>query len=401
MDLLAIFEDERVGNFYPISETRHLSELLVGGRTLIERAKQLFPDHQILQVGRKRIEEHLSISREFLTSNADSVLFLNARLLPSEALVAQLPAENNWRVGENQTLVASLDRELLNSTVMEGEHLEFSADHSLPTLKMHGLKVYEYLWDLLDDNGPRIAEDFFFYADQPGLEVPSNVSVVNQDQVFVDESASLGAGVVLDANGGPIVIESGVTIMPGAVLLGPCFIGRNSTIKVGAKIYGDTTIGEWSKVGGEVENSIVLGYSNKQHDGFLGHSYLGSWVNLGADTNTSDLKNNYGTISVDVPHQGVVDSGRMMLGTLMGDHSKTSINTMLNTGTMVGVFANIFGSGFPPKSVPSFSWGGADGMVPYRLEAAFEVAERVMARRNIPFTTEDRRLLQEIWEATR
>ncbi len=249
MDLLAIFEDERVGNFYPISETRHLSELLVGGRTLIERAKQLFPDHQILQVGRKRIEEHLSISREFLTSNADSVLFLNARLLPSEALVAQLPAENNWRVGENQTLVASLDRELLNSTVMEGEHLEFSADHSLPTLKMHGLKVYEYLWDLLDDNGPRIAEDFFFYADQPGLEVPSNVSVVNQDQVFVDESASLGAGVVLDANGGPIVIESGVTIMPGAVLLGPCFIGRNSTIKVGAKIYGDTTIGEWSKVG--------------------------------------------------------------------------------------------------------------------------------------------------------
>ncbi len=124
-------------------------------------------------------------------------------------------------------------------------------------------------------------------------------------------------------------------------------------------------------------------------------------MNLGADTNTSDLKNNYGTISVDVPHQGVVDSGRMMLGTLMGDHSKTSINTMLNTGTMVGVFANIFGSGFPPKSVPSFSWGGADGMVPYRLEAAFEVAERVMARRNIPFTTEDRRLLQEIWEATR
>src|SRR5690606_16982746 len=182
-----------------------------------------------------------------------------------------------------------------------------------------------------------------------------------------------------------------------AVSEGPCFIGDHSVIKIGAKSYGQTAIGRWCKVGGEVENSIILGYSNKQHDGFLGHSCLGAWVNLGADTNTSDLKNNYGSVRV-LLNGREVNSGRMLLGSLIGDHSQTGINTMLNTGTVIGVSANIFGGGFPPREIPSFAWGGSGGFEPFRPEKAIELARTVTARRGIDFTDADKRLLMQVWE---
>jgi UDP-N-acetylglucosamine diphosphorylase/glucosamine-1-phosphate N-acetyltransferase len=164
-------------------------------------------------------------------------------------------------------------------------------------------------------------------------------------------------------------------------------------VKVGAKIYGDTSIGPLCKVGGEIENSIVLGFSNKQHDGFLGHSYLGAWVNLGADTNTSDLKNNYGNVRVQLGGEAI-DTGRMFLGALIGDHAKTGINTMLNTGTIVGVSANVFGAGFPSKSIAPFSWGGAEGYQRFEIDKAIELARTVMARRNVTFTDADETLLR-------
>ena len=222
---------------------------------------------------------------------------------------------------------------------------------------------------------------------------------MNRDEIFVGQGAKVKPGAVLDAEGGPIIIEPGATIFPNATIEGPAFIGEKSLIKIGAKIYEGTSIGEVCKVGGEVEETIIHSYSNKQHDGFLGHSYLGMWVNLGADTNNSDLKNNYGNVKVYVDG-GIVDSGSMFVGLTMGDHSKSGINTMFNTGTMVGVSCNVYGGGFPPKFIPSFTWGGAEGLLEYRLDKALETARAVMGRRKIELTASDEELMREIFRET-
>jgi UDP-N-acetylglucosamine diphosphorylase/glucosamine-1-phosphate N-acetyltransferase len=205
---------------------------------------------------------------------------------------------------------------------------------------------------------------------------------------------------VLDAENGPIYIGKNVKILPNAVIEGPAYVGDGSLIKVSAKIYENTSIGPVCKVGGEVEASIIHAFSNKQHEGFIGHSYLGTWVNIGADTNNSDLKNDYGNVKVYVDGE-LIDSGSMFVGLIMGDHSKSGINLMFNTGTVVGVSCNIYGSGLPPKFVPSFSWGGAqDGFVTYRIDKAIEVARRVMARRNVQLTEIDEKLFRKIFELT-
>jgi UDP-N-acetylglucosamine diphosphorylase/glucosamine-1-phosphate N-acetyltransferase len=204
---------------------------------------------------------------------------------------------------------------------------------------------------------------------------------------------------VLDAERGPISIGRNAMILPNAVIEGPAFIGAHTLVKAGAKIYENTSIGEWCKVGGEVEASIIHSHANKQHEGFVGHSYIGSWCNLGADTNTSDLKNNYGSVQVQINGK-MVDSGLQFVGLMMADHAKSGINTMFNTGTVVGVASNVFGSGFPPKFIPSFSWGGAEGMTEYEREKALEVARRVMKRRDVEMTDADAALLRKIFDLT-
>jgi UDP-N-acetylglucosamine diphosphorylase/glucosamine-1-phosphate N-acetyltransferase len=206
-------------------------------------------------------------------------------------------------------------------------------------------------------------------------------------------------GVVLDAEGGPIYIGKKAKVFPNAVIEGPAFIGDGSMIKIGAKIYENTSIGEVCKVGGEVEGSIIHSYSNKQHDGFLGHAYLGMWVNLGADTNNSDLKNNYGSVRVMINGEEV-NSGSMFVGLTMGDHSKAGINTMFNTGTVVGVSSNVFGAGFPPKYIPSFAWGGAEGIETYDIARALEVAQRVMGRRKMQLSGAEEKVLREVFALT-
>ena len=189
-------------------------------------------------------------------------------------------------------------------------------------------------------------------------------------------------------------------IFPNAVIEGPCFIGKATKIKSGATIYENTTIGNVCKVGGEVEQSIFMDYSNKQHSGFIGHSYIGSWVNLGADTNNSDLKNNYSNIKIKLSNKEV-DSGSQFLGLLIGDHSKSAINTMFNTGTVVGFSSNIFTSGFPDKFVPSFTWGGNESSISYDIKKAIETAKIVMSRRKLEFKKNDEEMFSFIYELTK
>ncbi len=203
---------------------------------------------------------------------------------------------------------------------------------------------------------------------------------------------------MIDSDAGPVIIENGGTIMPNAVIIGPVYIGKKCTIKANAKIYEGTSIGQISKVGGEVEESIIHEYSNKQHEGFLGHAYIGSWCNLGADTNNSDLKNNYGPVTI-VMDKEKINTGETFVGLFMGDHSKSGINTMFNTGTVVGFCSNVFGAGYLPKYIPSFSWLDAQkGITPYKLEKAIEVAKKVMKRRDIKFTSVDNNIFKYLFK---
>jgi UDP-N-acetylglucosamine diphosphorylase/glucosamine-1-phosphate N-acetyltransferase len=213
-------------------------------------------------------------------------------------------------------------------------------------------------------------------------DVHPSVAIINRSNIYVGPGAVVRAGAVLDAEEGFVAVGSGAIVESQAVLMQNVFLAPWSRVKIGAKVFSNVTIGMASKVGGEVEDSLIEPFANKQHDGFLGHSYLSSWCNLGAGTNTSDLKNNYSPITLSINGQ-LYRTGLQFLGLLMGDHSKSSINSMFNTGTVVGTGANIFGGGFPPKEVPSFSWGGSEGFENYDVEKAVETAMKVMERRKV------------------
>jgi UDP-N-acetylglucosamine diphosphorylase/glucosamine-1-phosphate N-acetyltransferase len=233
------------------------------------------------------------------------------------------------------------------------------------------------------------------------LVADAHTAVYNPDDIFVEEGASIKSS-VLNAETGPIYIGKNTEIGEGSIIRGATAICEGSVLNLGTRIRGDSTIGPFSKVGGEISNSVVFGYSSKSHDGFLGNSVVGEWCNIGADTNTSNLKNNYADVKIwNYAAERFVDTGRRFCGLMMGDHSKCGINTMFNTGTVVGVSANIFGSGFPRTFIPSFSWGGAHGMVTFQFNKALDVMPKVMERRKKTLDEEDVQILAHIFEITR
>ncbi len=257
------------------------------------------------------------------------------------------------------------------------------------------------LWDIFPHISTMIADDrnqyeHFHIEDNPNhlLKLISrHVHVIEPDNVFIAPTATIAPMTVLDAKEGAIIIDDGATIMPMTSIIGPCYIGKNSIVRAGSTLYHDTVIGERCKVGGEIENAIMQGYANKQHYGFMGHSFLGEWVNLGAGTTTSDLKNNYGDIRIKFAGREV-NSGRMFLGLLCGDHSKAAINTTFSTGTVVGISSNIFGFDYPERFVQSFSWGGHKDSTIFDITQAIAIAQRVMARRNKQLLPEEEALLR-------
>jgi UDP-N-acetylglucosamine diphosphorylase/glucosamine-1-phosphate N-acetyltransferase len=245
-------------------------------------------------------------------------------------------------------------------------------------------------------NGPQIQADIeLLSVEQASL--PEYVIVDHENEVYVDPTAHIEPGVTIITEGKPVYIGPNAHVMAGSILRGPLAICERAVIKSGAKIYGKTSIGPVCKVGGEINNCIFHSYSNKGHDGFVGNSLFGQWCNLGADTNTSNLKNNYSPVRLTDWHSGEsMDTGQQFIGTIMGDHSKTAINTMLNTGTICGVSSNIFSSGFPPKYIPSFSWMGGGERQLYRFDKAVETMERMMARRDVELTADYQRMMQQI-----
>jgi UDP-N-acetylglucosamine diphosphorylase/glucosamine-1-phosphate N-acetyltransferase len=262
---------------------------------------------------------------------------------------------------------------------------------------------FERPWHLFQHCGQAIAQDFALLTEGRRSQRLSayNTVIGDPDLVFLEEGAVVEAS-ILNTKAGPIYIGKDAEVMEGCIIRGPLVLGDHAQLKMGAKIYGPCAFGPECRVGGEVNNSVLLGYSNKGHDGFLGNSVLGEWCNLGADTNNSNLKNTYGGVKAFSYAEGTsVDTGLQFCGLIMGDHAKSGINTMFNTGTVVGVAANVFGGGFPPKHIPSFAWGGAEGFETYDLERALGTARRVMARRNIPLDAVEEEVLREVFARSR
>lgn len=255
------------------------------------------------------------------------------------------------------------------------------------------------IWDIFTQNERAIKEDFkLLTTGKKSQAIPEYVTAISAEQIFIAEGAVVNP-CIINATKGPVYIDSGAEIMEGCMLRGSIALGKNAVLKMGAKVYGATTIGEGCKVGGEVSNSVFFANSNKGHDGFLGNAVIGEWCNLGADTNCSNLKNNYDLVKVwDEQENKLVSTGLQFCGLMMGDHSKSGINTMFNTGTVVGVSSNVFGSNFPDKFVPSFSWGAAGETVVYDFEKAMETAGRMMERRGLKLNDAERKMYQHIFD---
>ncbi len=405
---LCIFEDGQYANLLPLAALRPVWDLRCGILTLGQKIELTWPGAKVRLACRSYLaalvqEEHPD--RPVNPPATGSCLFVNGRVLANAALARHIIPEGADTVFvHNHSIVAVRASEhTLRGLGTDADGLpDFTSLSGLPRVEVP-CTLIRYPWDLVNANGAQITGDAALIATTTphleGVKLYDGAHLVNPTAITVGRGSIIKPGAVLDAEKGPIVIGANVRIFPNAVIEGPAFIGGGSLIKIGAKIYENTSIGPMCKVGGEVEGSILHGFANKQHDGFLGHAYLCPWVNLGADTNNSDLKNNYGTVRVTI-NGAEVDSGSLFAGLIMGDHAKSAINSMFNTGTVVGVGSNVFGSGFPPKYIPAFSWGGAEGLAPYAIDKCIEVARKVMLRRNQTLTATAEALLRHVFTLT-
>ena len=392
------FEDDFLSNFHPLTLTRPVFDLRTGIFTLGEKW------HRTIQ---HSSGDPKGMLRNYLTGlfaesvpNTENILWINPRFLPTRLLADEISAlETDHALLSNGSVIASLiTKETHLQWINSGISLE---KVSTLEVKTNSVKELKNLWDLFLLNGSEIEADLNRIDSIKNAE-PDNfpgVHFINADKIFVDEDVKIEPGVVINAEKSPVYLGKNSLIMANSVIRGAVAICENSTVKAGSKIYEETTIGPVCKVAGEVANSIFHSYCNKAHDGFVGNSVFGQWCNLGADTNTSNLKNNYSTIRLTDWESGEeIETGQQFIGTIMGDHSKTGINAMLNTGTVCGVSCNIFASGYPPKLIPSFQWVSDDAMVPYEFDKAIETMQRMMARRDVELTPEYEKMMRSIAE---
>jgi UDP-N-acetylglucosamine diphosphorylase/glucosamine-1-phosphate N-acetyltransferase len=382
-----LFDGPSRSNLLPFTFTRPVADIRVGILTIREKWENF------LGATTTTVTEDY-LSEKFPMVEMEENIMINASFCPNAELVELIK-----NLKENQAIFSGEDV-IAFYTLDTQEDINFD-DFDAIEYDAHILKI-EHTWDIFSKNGEAIENDFSLLTEgRKSQTLPKSVNTINPKNIFIEEGAKLEF-VTLNASSGPIYIGKDAEIMEGSIIRGPFALCDHATVKLGAKIYGPTTIGPHSKVGGEVNNSVLFGYSNKGHDGFLGNSVLGEWCNLGADTNNSNLKNNYAEVRLwDYNTEGFARTGLQFCGLMMGDHSKCGINTMFNTGTVVGVSANIFGSGFPRNFVPSFSWGGHGGFTTYLTKKAFEVCKIVMSRRDIEFTERDAAILEHVFEETK
>ncbi|MCW3085257.1 MAG: hypothetical protein JWP12_2623 [Bacteroidetes bacterium] len=385
-----LFDDVNSNNLLPLTFTRPVADLRIGILTIREKWEKMLDVKTS-----SRTKEYLSKKYPLEFAIDTDNVWINGGVCPNEKLIEELKTLEPYQalMSMGHVLAVNTGDQRFLSEELNEDFIRFES-HA------QALRV-EHPWDLFSKNGEAIKADFdLITAGRKSLALSATNQIMGVENIFVEEGAKVECA-ILNATTGPIYIGKDAEIMEGSIVRGPLALCEHSALKLGAKIYGPTTIGPHSKVGGEVNNSVIIGYSNKGHDGFLGNSVLGEWCNIGADSNNSNLKNNYAEVKLwNYTKERFVPTGLTFCGLIMGDHSKCGINTMFNTGTVVGVNANIFGSGFPRNFVPSFSWGGAAGFTTYKTKDAFEVAARVFERRGMIFNETEQEILTHVFELT-
>lgn len=382
-----LFDGDVRNSLLPFTYTRPVADIRIGILTIREKWEKR------LGLTTTTITEEYLEEKYPMVEMSENVL-INASFLPTKNLIDQVKSlSKNQAIFKGEEVIAFYTSDTQEEVDFDSyDHIEFEEE----ILKVNNT------WDIFSLNGKALQEDFELLTDgRKSQPIPEGVQYVNKEDIFIEEGAEITFS-ILNASTGPIYIGKDAVILDGSIVRGPFAMCENAVLKVGAKIYGPTTLGPYCKIGGEVNNSVLFGYSSKGHEGFLGNSVLGEWCNLGADTNTSNLKNNYAEVKLWNYETGrFAKTGLQFCGLMMGDHSKCGINTMFNTGTVVGVSANIYGSGYPRNFVPSFSWGGASGFTTYQLRKVFEVAEVVMKRRDVSLSVEDQNILETVFELTK
>ncbi len=388
-------DTETRNNLLPFTFTRPVADIRIGITTIREKW-----EHYLGKKVSILTEDYLT--EKFIAkfaSKEDNVI-INASVFPSQNVVEQifLLKKGSGLQGGKTFVACNIGKENLNHSALQSYF-----DTKIKKIECNSkLEVISNAYDIFSKNDLCIQSDFALLPKKIKSQKlsSSNKLIGNENQLYIEKGAVV-EGSILNTSTGPIYIAKDAEVMEGSMIRGPFALCEHSTLKMGTKIYGATTIGPHCKVGGEINNSVIFGYSNKAHDGFLGNAVIGEWCNLGADTNNSNLKNNYSNVKIwNYTRDKFIDTGLQFCGLFMGDHSKCGINTMFNTGTVVGVFANVFGGGFPSKFIPSFSWGGADGFTEYKITKAFEVANAVMKRRSIELSESDQKILKQIFEFT-
>jgi UDP-N-acetylglucosamine diphosphorylase/glucosamine-1-phosphate N-acetyltransferase len=405
---LCIFEDRKVENFYPLTLTRPVYDLRCGISTLWEKISQISNSEEtshllcrdyLSKVTSQRIKR--ARVNQLQNLKDEDLLFVNGRLLFLDEPIV-LEGNEEIAVQGEEIVYARLNKDTLEKLSFGSvEKIEETLTQAKQMVKVEKIRanLLEYPWGLIRLNGKAIRADFKLIGKR-GIEgkVAEGAYLINPEQIYLAREAEIEPGVVLNAEEGPIYIGEEVKIRPPTVIDGPSYIGKGTIID-GAKIREGCSVGPVCRIAGEIEESIFYAYSNKHHDGFIGHSYVGEWVNLAALTTTSDLKNTYGEIKVYLKDE-VIDTGEIKVGSFIGDHTKTGIGTLLEAGCVIGVSCNLFGGGTPPKFIPSFSWGGEAGFVENELDKVIEVARLVMKRRGVKQTEADRDLLRKVYKLT-
>lgn len=382
-----LFDGPARNALLPFTFTRPVADILIGILTIRQKWEAYLGSTTTTLT-----EEYLS--DKFPMVEMEQNVMINASFLPNVTLVDMIQnLTSNQAIFKGEEVIAFYTNE-------EQEEVDFDTYEILEYTD--DCLTVEHTWDIFAKNDAALRADFAFLTqDRKSQPIPQSVNVMAPENVFIEEGASLEF-VTLNATTGPVYIGKNSEIMEGSVIRGPFALCEGAGVKLATKVYGATTVGPYSKIGGEVNNSVLFGYSNKGHDGFLGNSVLGEWCNIGADSNNSNLKNNYEEVKLwSYETEGFAKTGLQFCGLMMGDHSKCGINTMFNTGTVVGVSANIFGSGFPRNFVPSFSWGGAAGFTTYVTSKAFATAKLVMSRRNLEFDEKEQAILEHVFEETK
>ena len=381
-----ILFDASRNSLLPLTYTRPVCDIRIGILTIREKWEKYLGEKTSTIT-----EDYLSA--KYPTEQSEEMMLINGSICPTPKL---LKAIKGLKVG--QALVCQG-----NVVAMYKTKAQFlSEEDSTQEIEVE----YDFIkinntWDIFVLNDKALREDFeLLTQNRKSAPLSSTNRVVGEQNIFVEEGAVVEFA-ILNAKEGPIYIGKDAEVMEGSVVRGPFAMCEHSVLKMASKIYGATTLGPYVKVGGEVSNVVIFGYSNKAHDGFIGNSVIGEWCNIGADTNASNLKNTYEEVRVwSIEKNTFVPTGQTFFGTIMGDHSKCGINTMFNTGTVIGVSSNIYGHGYQRNYIPSFAWGGTTGLKSYDMEKAIEVAEKMYQRRNVVMSQQDKEILRNVYTQT-